>query len=722
MPHIGLPAHSITIESKARKIQNVEALEPALSDFKVAHVSGFAATPHFNLDSNFDEPLGMTIALSDVSPAIGEWTAVAVSPASSGSPNSSYIVCNDEYGYSPIFYAQIPGTGIVVSDSFQGVSYELMRNGVQATLNLDSYATTVLTKDSRLSNPLAWQTSASEIFLLPPHYALHVSESAISVFNRAELLDFSGESFGSIISSGIEYITQTLSNLASHEQMARSLLLSGGVDSRVVLALVLAAGEEKSYSIRSNDPRLYKNKYSYRVFEDDFFISHAIGNHFGMNWHPTRSAHNVRTSLEEGLRISQSTSSNFSNAFPATTHHPVYVTPEISLRGGGGEPIKGAGFLSLIKQVQENSTRIGATEQSPFEQFKQWYLQNAIVDQSKSNFIESSFDEIRPLLNTDSFDTMMPSYYQHSRNRTHFGHGKFSSGTNLFPFQPLSNSHFFSAARQRENTDLRANAIARRVFELTEPSLLDFPFEDTEATKQLTNGHVREIQKNADTLDAHFRLLAEQKPTFQELTFPGSSNDKALSNKNAALISMCRSIANDIEEAFSSKRKELKSLHKSVFDALELGVLSPALTVARMMSARDTFMPSSQPGSNITYSSISNTSATIKIRGLSSNDILPSLKSTALSHRPPVVLSPKTSVKDKKILVEANPESTRPAQLEFAFYLLVNGRVSERSTYSNNSSLSFDFPDGAQRSTITIKCFARHEGTIAPCVIMTARI
>lgn len=722
MSQIGLPAHSITIESKAQTIQNDEAQEPTIKDFKVAHVSGFAATPQFNLDSNFTESLGMTISLSELAPAIGEWTALAVSSGSAESLNQSFVVCNDEYGYSPIFYALIPGRGIIVSDSFQGVSYELMRNGIQATLNLDSYATTVLTKDSRLSNPLAWQTSASEIFLLPPHYALHVSESAISIFNRAELLDFSGESFGSIISSGIEYITQILSNLASNEQMARSLLLSGGVDSRVVLALVLAAGEEKSYLIRSNDPRLYKNKYSYKVFEDDFFISHAIGNHFGMNWHPTRSAHNVRTSLEEGLRISQSTSSNFSNAFPATTHHPVYANPEVSLRGGGGEPIKGAGFLSLIKQVQENSIRIGATEQSPFEQFKQWYLQNAIVDQSKSNFIDSSLDEISPLLNTESFDTMMPSYYQHSRNRTHFGHGKFSSGTNLFPFQPLSNSHFFSAASQEKITDLRANVIARRVFELTEPSLLDFPFEDSAATKQLTNGHVREIKKNADTLDAHFRQLAEQKPTFQERMFAGSSNEKVLSDKNAALISMCRSIANDIEDAFFSHRQELKSVHKSIFGALELGVLSPALTVARMMSARDTFMPSSQPGTNITYSSIAQNPATIKIRGLSSNDILPSLKSPGLSYKPPVVLSPRTSVKGQEILVEANPESTRPAQLEFAFYLLVNGRVSERSTYSGNSSLSFDLPDGTKPSTITIKCFARHVGTIAPCVIKTVGI
>ncbi|MGO3877172.1 MAG: hypothetical protein ACTJGF_03060 [Corynebacterium sp.] len=721
MSRIGLAAHAIAIESSAEQVQFGGNINLTPENFLVSNVSGLAATPDFNFDLSLDVSIPRKITLSDIAPAIGEWTAIAESK-SAGIEGQEYVVCNDEFGYSPIFYSIIPGKKLVVSDSFQGVAYELMRAGIKSTLNVNSYITTLLTKDARFANPLASQTASNEIQLLPPHKAIHVSGNHVNVFDRALLLEIESSNFESNIEEGINYITGVMNQLAANESTSRSLLLSGGVDSRVVLALVLAAGKEKDFNLRSNDPRLYKSKYSYRVFEDDFFISHAIGKHFGMSWLPTRSANNVKTSLHEGLRISQSTSSNFSNAFPATSHHPVFTNPEISLRGGGGEPLKGAGFLSLIKQVKEFSARKGTHKESPFGQFKRWYLSNALVDQSKAGQIGDTLEEIKPWLNTDSFDELMPSYYQHSRNRTHFGHAKFSRFTNLFPFQPLSNSFFFTASQQHENIDLRDNKIARRIFELTAPSLLDFPFEDEEATKSLTNGAVKTIQKNPDTLDSHFRKLAEYKPTIQGHQFSGSTSESFLKDKNAALFSMCRNLASDIEDAFSEHRKELKQVHKSVFDAIENGIMAPTLAVARMMSARDTFMPMSQPGITIKYSTHVPEGQSLQISGLSSSDLLPSLKTPNFSIKPPVVLSPSTQIDGNKVEVNAGPESTRPTSLEFAFYLLQDEVAIQRSSYSLSSTIEFDIPEKANKAELSVKCYARHQGSVAPCVIMTVQI
>lgn len=720
MSQVGLSAHSIAIETSALSIDFDRDKSIESSQYIVKNISGIAASPSFDLDTEFTRPVPRTITASEFAPALGEWSAIAERTAADRTQTSEFLVFNDEFGYSPLFYTLIPGQKIIVSDSFQGVTYELMRNRVNPTLDLNAYITTIITKDSRFSNPLAWQTSAAEIRLLPPHLAVHVAEHSITIVDRKSLLNSDSSNSTTLIDQGIDFVTGTLKRLALNKEHSHSLLLSGGVDSRVVLALVLAAGVNDTFAIRSNDPRLYKSKYSYRVFEDDFFISYAIGKHFGLNWLPPRSTSNLKTSLEEGLWISNTTSSNFSNAYPATTHHTIYATPEISLRGGGGEPIKGAGFLSLVKQVQEHSSKTGSSSEAPFKQFQKWFVDNAIIDSSFGSTANESLSLVHQWIRSKSFDELMPSYYQHCRNRTHFGHAKFSSSTNLFAFQPLSNSYFYAASEKHPNPELRCYKIAREIFAATEPSLLDFPFEDPEATEILTNGVGKNIHKDTEILESHFSSIAKKTPTIEEISFSGTMQETIPADKRAALVSMSRTIAYEIEEAFPEHRATLKSVHKSVFEALEKGTLSPSLTVARMMSARDVFKPTSEPGVSISYECTKNPNSRLTISGLRASDALPNLKLPALLAKPPVVLNPSVQIKDNELTVEANPTSSRPASLEFAFYLLEGGKAVQRTSYLKEQSMTFEIPSGGRHSTFSVKCYARHRGAIAPCAITTA--
>ena len=722
MSQIGLPAHAITIESQARSIELDRKFYVDPSDFKMLHVSGIAASPDFDINLDFSHPLPQQIGLSVFGPALGEWTAVAERQSNDEAASYEFVICNDEYGYSPIFFALLPGVKLIISDSFQGVIYELMRNGVTPTLNLNSYITTVTTKDSRFANPLAWQTQANEVHLLPPHYAIHVSEDAATIIERSSLLPLPMYSMETLIEQGAKFVAKTLKRLSSDKKKSHSLLLSGGVDSRAVLALVLAAEAGETFAIRSNDPRNYKSKYSYRVFEDDFFISYALGNHYKMKWLPPRSTSILETSLEEGLKISQTTSSNFSYAFPATPHHPIYSVPEISLRGGGGEPIKGAGFLSLAKQVQDFSLKSGATGDAPFDQFKDWFVSNAIINATFSQRVYESLDELEPWLRTNSFEDLMPSYYQHSRNRTHFGHAKFSASTNLFSFQPLSNSYFYAASKLRANRELQSYEILRLIFSATNPSLLDFPFEDPAATKLLTHNPAVTIDRNPAVLDAHFRSVAKHRPTIEQLALCGTTHEVTPNNKNAAMGSLCRIIASELEEYFPEYRSELKSVHTALFKAIGKGLISTNLTVSRMMSARDVIAPTSPPGITSHYSCTKKTDSKISITPVRALDALPHLKRSSLSIKPPIVLNPETRYHEGTITVEANPEMSRPANAEFAFYLLQNGKAIHRTRYSTIASMSFTVSPDDDLSSFSVRSYARHQGTVAPCAIETTAI
>lgn len=722
MSQIGLSAHSIAFESQATSIERDEKFNVDHYQFEVRNVSGIAAAPNFDMDIDFSEVLTQRITVAEFAPALGEWTAIAERSHTPGADTSDYLIFNDEFGYSPVFYAQIPGIKTIISDSFQGVVYELMRNGITPTLNLESYITSVITKDSRFANPLAWQTHSADIHLLPPHKAIHVTANTVKIINRKSLLHLPGLDSGALIDQGIEFVKGTLKRLAANKTNSHSLLLSGGVDSRVVLALVLAAGVDDTFAIRSNDPRNYKNKYSYKVFEDDFFISYAIGRHFGLNWLPPRSTSFLKTSIEEGARISQPSSSNFSHTFPATPHHSIYQTPEISLRGGGGEPIKGAGFLSLVKQVQNYSNLSDSTAETPFNQFRKWYVDNAIIDSSFEETAYKSLGEIQQWLRTDSFEDLMPSYYQHCRNRTHFGHAKFSASTNLFAFQPLSNSYFYAASEAHNNSELQNYKIARHIFAATAPTLLDFPFEDPEATQLLTSGSGASINRDSKILESHFSTIAKQKPTVNEITFPGTTQELFPRNKNEALISLCRTLANELEDAFPEHRAQLKAVHKAVFEALELGVLNPGLTVGRMLSARDVYFPTSAPGQSIQYHCTAKSTIQSSIGGLRDPDALQHLKRPSIAIKPPVVLNPKARRTDNRILVEANPESTRPASLEFAFYLLENGKAVQRTAYQDDQTMTFEVPKKQIDAHYAVKCYVRYQGVVAPCAIKTTTL
>src|SRR5699024_3428997 len=105
-------------------------------------------------------------------------------------------------------------------------------------------------------------------------------------------------------------------------------------------------------------------------------------------------------------------------------------------------------------------------------------------------------------------------------------------------------------AAKHAPSELRNYKIARQIFATTEPSLLSFPFEDPEATDLLSNDNHTVIPRQLDILDSHFRSLAEHKPTIKDIKFRGAFQEKFPSDKNSALISLCRTIAIELEDAF----------------------------------------------------------------------------------------------------------------------------------------------------------------------------
>lgn len=659
------------------------------STFSVRHFSGQALGTQVILDSDFSTVDRLYPSVSELADSMGEWLAVGQRPNESG---HDFIVFADAFGYCPIFYAKLGADKLAISDSFHGVAAAMEQANTSRSINFANYISAITGSQQQSQTIYSDQTMIEEIRVLSPDYFLHVSDAGVSFMPRSMLGNaFHGADYQASVRSGIELSSSIFSALSSIEGVDRRITLSGGVDSRTVLAMLIASGHHSQYKVFSVDPRTWHFKNSRQIVERDIELADLIRRDFGMSWWQPGDRSKVPTNFRESLWAYQSHRSNYHYTFRPMQLFTLQDQPSITLRGGGGEII--------------SSTAVGRNVEKRFstantdDSFR-WLAQHFIKD---TNTIPELRDLVKDhLLNVHQqyaeadLRRSIDNHYFHARNRAHFGHMAYSRTINEIAVHLLSNPFFLQASKLMNFESKAEGALIRDIFKQSTPDLLEYVFDKEEWTSKLgrTERPLKDATSGAWTVDYDTSMKTLGAVKYAEGHAPAKSGRQVIADSARAAKNYLKWAFALVEELVpESDKGVLHRQHALILSRIAAGHVNSFQTVAKVASVLDGFFPQPALGAKIVrYSSTDSDSASTGVENIALN--FPSARLYPKSTVPVFEHHPVLAESDTGFVIESNLRAEVGTDFRFAYYLLKDGERVANRWYTKEPRVVFEGPFG----------------------------
>lgn len=549
------------------------------------------ADRHWSLVHSDTLPSRCTVG--DVADSSGEWTAIAEHRHRN---LSSYLVFSDYAGYAPVFYAFLPGKAVVLSGSFSGAVQGLKSLGGNTTLNLGNYLTLITGRERTFETLIASETMANEIHILRPDEALSIEHHAVKIVNRAQLSPAASlDNYEQALRAAVEYTRNTISHVLSNNTEALPLItLTGGVDSRLILAFLNTTPFLHDFKVWTMDPRDKKEPNKRRIYTIDVEISHQIRKSYGLSWMSDWKRQKFSVSIAEALARHQSFYSNYSFQFYPAKHVQLEKDPILTLRGGGGEILRGSSNARIANAKYQEHRENGGDLQP--------------VTWAASNYLSRSFltNQLRPIAQnfleeqltdgvTNSVREKLDLFYRNHRNRAHFGHHRVSQSKRDFILQVLSNPYMQRLVELSDYDYVSSSSIVLDLFNATDPDLRKFPFESDSAHKNLYLPTSEPFSyDNRDGWMADFDAIKRgtEAYDYQPFAEPGHRGEHTQGDSMKLGLSFIRAGFAIIEQlAPAELRSALNLQHKRVLSRLENRQIPLGKFMAIVASTTDIVAP-----------------------------------------------------------------------------------------------------------------------------------
>lgn len=566
----------------------------SLPEMQISSMSGVLSDPdrYWNLSHSSELPSSATVA--EVVDSSGEWTAMA---ESSENGLRKFLFFGDQSGFAPLFYAFLPGQALIVSDTFSGAVHGVQRLGGKISLNTQNYLVNISGKDSTFHNLVSTETMANEINLLPYDQALFVDNDSVSFFARSALSSAHQiTSYAEALDRGIETAAQTIERIVNaNADASLAITLTGGADSRMVLAILLKTGLAKNFGLWTIDPRDRKSEYQKKVFTADVEIANQLRQHYGMAWSQPFIRDKVALSYEESLAFHQSFNSNFAYTFKPSNALASNVEPVVTLRGGGGEILRGSGGARIYSRRYEKFIAEGGTERASVWLAEE-YLKGSFTTQETQT---AAVDFLSRVLMSQPGNTLrecIDNYYRSTRNRGHFGHIRKSAATNDRLLQVLTNPYLIRAMELQGYGDRISGQLVMDLLDRTSPELRDFPFENAETDKQLRRSSAESYEyraRHAWKTAFDKRGKPSRSVGYRSLWEPGNRGElktqKAIGEQDAEFVRS--GLARLLDTLPKEERSLVEEQQKLTLQHYSQGSLGVGTLSAKVASALEIFSP-----------------------------------------------------------------------------------------------------------------------------------
>lgn len=385
--------------------------------------------------------------------------------------NTSYIFDNDFAGYEALYYYH-DGRVWVVSNSFARVVDFLRLHNLPVTPNY-AHLSAITSRSMPGQQLFTFATTVREVQVAPPAYSLIVTPGHINLQRRA-VAHTQQTTYEEALASYLDTWISRFETLMLDSTADFTTELTGGVDSRANLALLIAA--QSRLGNAGQQPRLVSNTGG--RYKRDLKVAKSLASRYGLSLNDKRTIRKHELSSKERYR-------NF-RELSLGVYYPLYFPTEgpspsnISISGGGG---------GIHRRIYENIH--GSND---VNDFIQTYADKAGLPEYSYEFTRDAHRMFDLILAPG--EDPLRAHLRDGRVRYHTGRAaRFDMS-----FAPLHSVSAYSAQINAGETRLEQGQFNYDIMNSVDPELVELPYDKN---SKLPNDSIRNqlmsvpVHKNA---------------------------------------------------------------------------------------------------------------------------------------------------------------------------------------------------------------------------------
>lgn len=701
---IGSAAHSALVFHSAGPRVEAAPVESA-QDYDCDHLAGsFHSGRTVAISSFGDEP--PRLSLADAKNGLGEWFGVF----RNRHDETDYVVRPDSFAYQSVFYRIVPegrGNRIFIAGSAQGLSSLLRQHHVTTGIDWVEAAAGLASSHNWAGTLNSVRTFGKDVFLLKPGEYIRINSRGVSVNSEAFFENDLNKSYSELLDIGISKSIDVLKYTSSLPLWQKRINLSGGKDSRIIMAMVTAAGLTQDYSITTMNPRKWAFPSARAGLTRDLLIADAMRRRYGMDWAP--DDHQVRINLGffDSLNYWQSHRSNRNYKFPAQKilYHPENL--HVELRGAAGESFRyfWTYYLKKLKGYSSLKNTASSFHEDSDTVFDEIYPSSAMHPTVRVEARDRLYETLSRL-GGHTFRDAADRHFSGFRNRGHFGHVNYSLTQNALPVLPLSQPEFVQAGQLLSVEDRESGAVFFDIIERLDPKLNDLRFDSAQwipsikARRSHDRGNT-EWNVNESDSELHEFFSNDELNTVRRSTARSTKFADGRPFEDYEVREMClneaREVLYELRTIPEGSTYLPEAVVAKVLTQAETGVQSPQVLVSKLHSVRD-MVEGSSPTVTRSYFIDPQAREQIALERTSVNvDETPGFR----VHKNTISQRPTLEFMNDSAMARVSVSNPNGEDLEYAFYIYCNGIKIDHRWYTKEPYAEFALDQNIGEFTIT---------------------